>query len=121
MPLDPDRASFLMAEYRVSVSEDSAVLADYPAARRLELDTNLATEAAGAALAANVLALLGQAVRVPQVDVSGVHALPAEFDGTPPTFQLHDVSFGFAGSETLLPLSVSIDLERWSTSLTLRG
>lgn len=110
-----------MEEYRVSASESAVVLADYPAARRLEIDTNLATEAGGAALAASILALLSAPARIPNVDLSGIFALPAEFDGSPPTFTLTDPSFDFSGTETLLPAGVTIDLERGSTRLVLRG
>lgn len=55
MALDPTRATFVQREYRYEVQTDNTVLAAYPAAREIELPTQI-DQTSAAALATNMLA-----------------------------------------------------------------
>lgn len=121
MALDPERATFLMAEYRVSVSEDAPTKADYPNWRTLRLSTNIATTAGGDALAAELLATFKLAERRFEAVCDGVDVVKlSDFDGSPPTFAPDFPRFQTSGG-TRLPESVTIDHKAQSTTLLVRG
>lgn len=122
MALDPERALFLLSEYRFSESANATVLADYSTARRLQLDTNLATPEGGQMLADAVLSLLQTPARAFEVAVEAVDVADlAQFDGSPPAFALVAPRFAITDATTLLPAAVEIDHAGSTTLLTLRG
>ena len=121
MALDPERATFLMAEYRVSVSDDAPTKADYPNWRTLRLNTNIATTAGGDALAAELLATFKAPERRFEVPCDGVSAVKlSDFDGSPPTYAPDFPRFQTTGG-TRLPEQVVIDHESKVTTLLVRG
>lgn len=122
MALDPERASFLLAEYRRSVAASPTVKADYANARTIDRETNLSTVAGGDALASELLALLDEPARVFDVQVEAVDVADlSQFDGSPPVFTLSAPRFAINGSPELLPAAVEIDFAASTTRLTLRG
>jgi|GEM_PF-5199196 len=122
MALDPERASFLLVEYRRSRAVSAAVRADYPNARDIVLDTNIATVAGADSLSAQLLDLLDAPARVFEVMVQSVDAADlSQFDGTPPVFALAAPRFAITAATQLLPAAVEIDHAGGTSRLTLRG
>lgn len=122
MALDPERASFLLAEYRRSSATSPSVQADYANARTIEMETNIATTAGADALASDLLALLQEPARVFEVTVEGVASADmAQFDGGPPVFALVAPRFAVDETTELLPAAVEMDFATFTTRLTLRG
>lgn len=122
MALDPERASFLLEEYRRSTQSNAGTLADYANARRIEIETNIATLAGGDALANELLALLEDPARVFEVEIEGVDVADlSAFDGSPPAFALEAARFAISSATPMLPAAIEIDHERSTTRLTIRG
>ncbi len=122
MALDPERASFLLEEYRRSTASNATILADYANARRIEIETNIASTAGGDAMANALLALLETPARVFEVEVEGVDfADLSAFDGSPPAFALDAARFAITSATPMLPAAIEIDHERSITRLTIRG
>ncbi len=121
MALDPERASFLLEPFRMSIAEDAPTKAAYPQWRTLRLDTNLATVAGGDALAADLLATFREATRNFEVAMSGVDIFTlSSFDGSPPTFAPTFSRFQASGG-VRLPSEVVIDHAASVTTMILRG
>lgn len=121
MALDPERASFLLAEYRTSIADDAATKAAYPNWRTLKLSTNIATTAGGDALAAELLATFKVPVRNFEIEMSGADVMKlSDFDGSPPTWAPDFARFSTSGG-TRLPAEVTIDHERQVTMMVVRG
>lgn len=121
MALDPERASFLLAEYRTSLADDATTKSDYPNWRTLRLSTNIATTAGGDALAAELLATFKVPVRNFEVVMSGADIMTlSDFDGSPPTWAPDFDRFETSGG-TRLPAEVSIDHDKQVTTMVVRG
>lgn len=122
MPLDPDRAAFLMAPYRWSEAQNATVLADHPNARQIELATGIATVAGGAALASEILSLLQTPAIAYEIEIEGVEdVLAAAWDGSAPAYRVHAPDLGDDGTATRLLAAVTIDLDAGTARLTVRG
>lgn len=122
MPLDPDRATFALAEYRYEPLTAPEVKTAMPGARTLEIETNIATTAGTSALASELLAqfkepAMGFEVEVEAHDIADL----SKFDGSPPVFTADFPRFATGSGRTMLPAAVTIDLQTMTTRLTLRG
>jgi hypothetical protein len=121
MPLDPERASFLLEEHRYSNYDDSATKLAYPQWRTLRIQTNLSTTAGGDALAAELLSTFKEPIRNFSVEIEGTTTFKlSDLDGSPPTFTPTFERFSTTGG-TRLPSEITVDFASGATSLVLRG
>ncbi len=115
--LDTNRAAFVQQEYRYSTKTSPTVLARNPAARTVEIPTNL-DETAASALATKYLAE-NTSPRVFEVVIQGVTYLDS-FIGTVPTFVLNALKYQTDG-RVLKVVSFTTDFEANTTTLQVRG
>lgn len=115
--LDTNRAAFVQQPYRYSTKTNPAVLARNPAARTVEIPTNL-DESAASALATKYLAE-NIAPRVFEVVIEGVTYLDS-FIGTVPTFVLNAPKY-WTGGRTVKVVSFTTDFEANTTTMQVRG
>jgi hypothetical protein len=114
---DTNRAAFVQQEYRYATKTNPAVLARNPAARTVEIDTNL-DEATASSLSTKYLNENGSP-RVFEIVVEGVLYLDA-FVGGVPAYQLNLPKFSTDG-RTYKVISFTTDYDINTTTLQVRG
>lgn len=117
MALDTNRAAFVQQEYRYTPKDDPLVLARNPAARTVEVSTNL-DEATANALAAKYLAE-NASPRVFEIVIQGVTFLDS-FVGTVPSFTLNAPKYQ-TDSRVLKVVGFTTDFEANTTTLQVLG
>ena len=114
---DTNRAAFVQQEYRFTTKTDPAVLARNPAARTVEIATNL-DEATASSLATKYLAE-NSSPRVFEIVMEGVTYLDGFVTGVP-AFQLNIPKFS-TDNRTYKVISFTTDFEANTTTLQVRG
>jgi hypothetical protein len=115
--LDPNRAAFVKQEYRYATKLAPTVLARNPAARVVEVETNL-DEASATALANKYLAENVEP-RVFDVTLEGVIHIDA-FVGGPPRY-IPDFPRLATDGRAMKVISASVDYDAGRTTVRIRG
>ena len=110
-----------MEEYRRAEAIDPATIANYPTARTIEIDTNIATIAGAQAVADTIIAMLAAPARVLEIRVTGVPVTPLDMDGAPPRFTVQSEAFAETGARIFTMAAMTIDLDSYSTTITIKG
>lgn len=115
--LDPNRAAFVKREYRYFTSLDGDVLARNPAARVVEVDTNMdeggATALAHSYLAENVKPRAFELTMQGTISIDNFLACPPAYVANFPRLR--------TDGRTMKAIAVSIDYDAETTSLRVRG
>lgn len=118
MALDPTRATFVQREYRYEVQTDNTVLAAYPAAREVELQTQI-DQTSAAALATNMLAAAKTPAMSFEIEIDQV-IYAEDCDGSLSTFAVTSDTHRVT-NRTTRQEQQQIDWATGITKLTVRG
>ncbi|MDH7971036.1 hypothetical protein QH494_02485 [Sphingomonas sp. AR_OL41] len=117
-PVDPVRAAFVSQSYRTSEAVDYTVLALYPTANQIEIDTPFDATTAGT-LATTMLNATKGAAQTYTMTIDGLITL-ADLAGTVPQYTFTSSTFGVSARVCRL-VSFKTDWINNRTQITVRG
>lgn len=118
MSVDFARAAFVRKDYRYETAQDVAVLANYPLAQEVQIDTNL-SQASAAGYAADVLDNTKEHALAFEVEIEGIVTFD-DFDGTVPHYTVDAPQYETDG-RTYKCVGIEVDWATGTTTLRLRG
>lgn len=121
MAVDATQGIFAANEYRYIEQQDAAVKTQSPSAKDAIVETNLSASGRDA-LALELFNDMKNVTKSFNVVVDGTScAALSTFDGSPPTFQSIFTGFTDAIGRKQRPISILIDNNNNTTTMTLRG
>lgn len=122
MPIDPSRRALIENEWRPAVQADAAIIALYPEARDVIIDSAIDTNAAATPFSSALFDILKVPRKRYQVTLKGsLEYKPSDWQGGPKTVTLKSSRYNIAAGLLGIVVAVRWDFQKDETTLEVWG